>query len=207
MIRPFSRTARLLALLLTAASLPALAQFKCRQADGATAYQQTPCSGSQTEQRAGSPAPAPVAAPAAPADASGQAAAARVKVLAAEADRKMRIRAAIESRQPLVGMSRAELDLAMGNPDKINADQYGARSKNQLIYYRGDRTLLVYTTDGMVTAIQNRDGVPSSTRKTPCPTETEIRNIEVEMSKIANRGNERLQASLASKLEKARACR
>lgn len=196
--------ARLLALMLTVACLPALAQFKCRQPDGTTAYQQTPCSGPQTDQRLTAPAPAQVDTPT---DPTGQAARSRLKVQAAEAERATRIRVAIESRQPLVGMTREQLDRALGDPDKVNADQYGARAKNQLIYYRGNRTLMVYTTDGVVTAIQNRDGVPSSARKAPCPTEAEIRNIEVDMSKIANRGNERVQASLAAKLEKARACR
>lgn len=190
----------------------ALAQVnKCRQPDGSIVYQQGPCGGAQTDARS-SGTSATSRANAAPAssdagtDAGARAAQLKLKKEVADVEHRQKVRYAIESRQPMVGMTRQELDLAMGPPSKVNASQYGARLKDQLIYERGERTLYVYTENGMVTAIQNW-GTIGARDKPPCPTAAQIRDLEIEASKFTNRGDERKQADIAKKLEKARACR
>lgn len=176
-----------------AACVPAIAQYKCVGSDGRTSFQQAPCdpsqSGKKLDVRAG-PATSP-------------------------GERPLEIRAAIAARRPVVGMTQEELVRAIGRPDKINAAQYGAEFQNQLIYYREDRTWYVYTRDGLVTSIQDTDGSPRSAPAAVvtaepqgrCGTASEIRDIEVDMSKIENRGNQVAQARLQKRLDAARGCK
>lgn len=188
------------------AALPAAAQFKCRQPDGSTAYQQTPCAGAQSDARmTASPAVSAAPGPGAT-DAEGRAAQLKLKKELADAEHRQKVRYAIETRQPMVGMTRQELDLAMGAPKNVNASQYGSSLKDQIIYERDGRTLYVYTENGIVTAIQNRQAIGGAEKKT-CPTAAEIRDLEIEASKFANRGDEKKQSDIARKLDKARACR
>ena len=109
----------------------------------------------------------------------------------------------------MVGMTRRELDQAMGTSDKINAAQYGASYQDQLIYNRDGRTLYVYTKDGVVSSIQNTDSAPvvAAPLQKPCPSPSEIRDIEIEISKIMNRDNHELQTLLHKRLLDARTCR
>lgn len=186
------------------ATAPAWAQFKCRQPDGSTAYQQTPCAGNQSEQRIG--APAYTSANALP-DPGAKEAQAKVKAQAAEADRRLRIRAAIEARRPAIGMTRQELELAMGRPTRLNTDTSARGLREQWVYQGQNQTLYVYTDGQEVTSFSQRDDFAGAAKKAECPTPSQIRDIEVEMSKFANRGDEKKQAALAAKLEKARACR
>lgn len=69
----------------------------------------------------------------------------------------------------MVGMTPAELRQAMGQPDKVNAAQYGERAQDQLVYYRPGQTIYVYTKEGEVTSFQNAAGSPVEARKS-CPT-------------------------------------
>ena len=133
--------------------------------------------------------------------------------LDAVAARTRTVASAILTGQPLVGMTRSELNRAMRSlPDKVNAAQYGAIRNDQLIYYRDDRTIYVYTENDIVTAIQNTEGgAPKAlsgpqTAARPCPSAREIRDIEIEMSKFANRGNDRLLTELQKQLREAREC-
>jgi Domain of unknown function (DUF4124) len=183
-----------IAVLLASGSQVAQAQYRCTQADGSTAYQQAPCPTGQAEQRIKAPPPATP---------EQNAAAARARAM----------NAAILGGYPIVGMTRIELERAMGGlPDKANLAQYGADRKDQLIFYRGDRTIYVYTENGLVTSIQNTAGSPLqvSQRPTapakPCPSPTTIRDIEIRMSEFSNRGNDRLLAELARQLKEAREC-
>ena len=107
----------------------------------------------------------------------------------------------------MVGMTAEELNLALGKPDKTNAAQYGVDSRNQLIYYRNGRTLYVYADNGVVSAIQDTEGPATPSRQTRCPSAKEIREIELEKSKIANRDDARLQSELTTRLLDAKACR
>jgi hypothetical protein len=186
------------------ANMPASAQFKCRQPDGSTAYQQTPCAGNQSEQRIGAPASPSVNALPDPAAKEAQA---KVKAQAAEADRRLRIRSAIESRRPAVGMTRQELELAMGRPTRLNTDTSTQGVREQWVYQGQNQTLYVYTDGREVTSFSQRDDFAGAAKKAECPTAAQIRDLEIEASKFMNRGDERKQADIGKKLEKARACR
>ena len=182
-----------LALILIATSA-SHAAFKCQKADGSIAFQDTPCPNSSKSERV------------------------RIQSLNSlgdAADRPEGIRAAIAQGRPAVGMTYAELERAIGRPDKVNAAQYGRDFKDQLIYYTQDRTIYVYTDNGIVTSIQNTDGgrriqsTAPETRARPqkqCPSAGEIRNIEFELSKIEYRDKPRVLEELQRQLGAARAC-
>jgi len=105
-------------------------------------------------------------------------------------------------------MTREQLYQAIGTPNKINAGQYGARSKDQLIYYRNNRTLYVYIDDGIVTSLQDTDGASgAASQKKPCPSAAAIRDIEIDINKLQNRDNQALQVELHKQLKEARECR
>lgn len=149
-----------------------------------------------------------------PAGSTGKAVAIVANTTGQAEDRPVHIRAAVAARRPVVGMTVDELERAMGRPDKVNAAQYGAEIKDQLIYYTDNRTIYVYVTNGLVTAIQNTDGGRPrhavSTYATPgraCPSPRDIRNIEFELSKLENRDRPQVLAELHRQLADARACR
>lgn len=178
------------------------AQYKCKAADGAVTFQQTPCAASEQQERlrhAAGSASEPASGP--PKD--GQSAQAKL----AELERRLRIREAINVGRPMVGMTQDELSQALGSPDRTNTGQYGGSQQDQLIYYRNGRTVYVYTRDGVVTAIQDQDGGKGAAPPKPCPSAREIRDIEMDISKIANRDNPQLQAELHKRLHDAKACR
>ena len=192
------------------AAPPALAQVnKCRQPDGSIVYQQGPCGGAQTDARSSGTPPARTNATAAPsdagADAEARAAQLKLKKEIADVEHRQKVRTAIESRQPMVGMTRQELELAMGPPEKVNFWQSRRGQDEQLVYRRDGRMLLVYLEGNKVHRISNYDD-SSASKKTACPTAAQIRDLEIEASKFTNRGDERKQAEIARKLEKARAC-
>jgi hypothetical protein len=182
---------------------PAHAQYKCTGADGAISFQQAPCASNHQQSQIqlrdrGSPGDS----------ATGQATV-DWKLKAAELDWQRTVREAIASGRVVVGMSRDQLYQAIGAPAKINAGQYGARSKDQLIYYRNNRTLYVYVDDGFVSAIQDTSGGPAiaEQQRKPCLLPSAIRNLEMEMSKLQNRDNHQLQVELQRLINDGRNCR
>lgn len=189
------RSLSALALSLTLCA-PVAAQYKCVGRDGSTTFQQTPCASDQRGERLNIAVPPSI-----------------------DDGRPDHIRRAIVERKIVLGMTRAELDRVMGGrPNKVNSSVYESGRKDQLIYYQTGRTLYVYTDDGVVSAVQEQQGpteVDYANQPAPatyarparrCPTRKEIRDIEIEQSKIANRGNDRLQAELARRLADAREC-
>lgn len=178
----FRRQALLLALL--SAPLACAAQYKCVQPDGKTAFQQMPCAeGSSSKKLEMAPAAATGAAPEA---------------------RKSHW-AAIARGAPEVGMSRRELDSAMGQPDKVTQGQRGADSEDELTYHRGDSTHTVTLRNGVVTSVQRRDGAEDTkvagprkeAPKRSCMTPAQIRDLEFQASKIENRQNHALRHMIA----------
>ena len=125
---------------------PVWAQYKCTSPSGQVSFQQQPCAGQQRQQAldlktlpppsAGTPAP----------DFAKQ---------NAELDKRLAIRAAIEERRPVVGMTVSELQLAMGAANNVNRSQAGDVVSDQHVYQRGARTVYVYTRNGVVTSIQD----------------------------------------------------
>lgn len=189
-----SARAAVVAALCAAAVGQSHAVNKCTTSNGAVVYQDTPCASS--------------------------AAAATVhvapNVVDAEAgNRPDHIRAGIAQHRPVVGMTLAELHRAIGLPAKVNTGDYGRSTHDQLIYYTASRTVYVYVTDGVVSAVQDTEGglrrpAPVVRQRQPerqCPSANDIRNIEVELSKLENRGRPQVLAELQRQLGDARACR
>lgn len=197
-------TAAGLALVLAAACAPAWPINKCTDAGGKTVFQDTPCAdgrGQQIEVRpassfsSGAVAPGP----------SGQAAQAARKEIA-DTNRRFEITSAIERGEPLIGMTSAELERALGQPDRVNAGNYGGVQKDQLIYERNGRTWYVYTRNGVVESIQNTASISGGNRQQrSCPTAHEIRNAETSASSITLGDAER--AERYRQIAVMRACR
>jgi len=170
-------------LLALAVSAPAFAQFKCTQPGGRTTYQQTPCDANDAEKKVD-----------------------HVKMAAPSAAAGGTNWGAIARGEPAVGMTVKELTQAIGSPATVNAAQYGGRALDEYVYQRGNRTLYVYLENGVVKAVQNgaASAAPAEVRATQsrCPSPEQIRDMEFEASKIANRNNRGMHDSLA----RARAC-
>lgn len=177
----------LLAITCLAAS-PAWAINKCTGADGKVVFQDAPCAG---KGEALNIRPSSGASRPATAEAATDAKAKRDAEIAG-INRRSEVRAAIQRGEPLVGMSRAELDQALGAPSKVNADNYSGVLKDQIIYDRPGQSWYVYTENGVVTSIQHR---PSELQQTAvrCPSGLEIRAMETSASSITLSERERVQ--------------
>ncbi len=102
-------------------------------------------------------------------------------------------------------MNMAQLQQVLGQPDRVNTSDYGRGVEEQRICDRGDRTFYVYTAGGVVRAIQNNVRVGAQTRTGPCPSTTEIRNLETTASSITVGEAERVE--YARQIRKMRDCR
>jgi hypothetical protein len=175
-----------------ASSSSALAQFKCTAADGSVTFQQVQCPAADAGERL------------------------KINVQPTPEDsRPEYIRRAIAEQKIAIGMTRAELDRVMGTaPDSVNASLFPTGRHDQLVYRQPGGTLYVYTENGVVTAVQSTQTPPAPAPKIErpvrpvkfCPSEADIRHIEIEQSMIANRGNDRLQAELAREHDAATRC-
>jgi len=168
---PIRKAALLVALL---APVAAFAQFKCVQADGKISFQQMPCEGGGSSQRLG-------------VDGRGQ-----TPPPAAGGNHW----AAIARGVPEVGMTRKELDSAVGRPDKSTVGQNGGDSEDVLTYNKADKTYDVSLRNGVVTSVYARDPdtaqattAAASAPKRACMSPAAIRDLEFEASKIQNRNN------------------
>lgn len=187
-------------LLLASLSLPAAAQYRCRAADGSISFQQNPCPEGAGQQKLDVRVNAPAAPGAAP-DYNGS---------LSELERQRKIREAISAGRPMVSMTRAELDVAMGAPQRSSSGQAGPDQNDQLLYLRNGRSIYVSLRNGVVVAFDDVDpplGSRAAQSAKPCPSAREIRDIEIEISKLANRDNKPLQLELNKRLLDAKACR
>lgn len=182
----------LLALALAAGPLSdAAAQFTCTGPDGRKTFQDVPCpQGHQAEklqlhQR---------------------------NTIGPAADRPSHIREAIARRTVAIGMTTEELYRAFGQPSKVNASLYGTNRRDQLIYLKGADTWYVYTDNGVVSAVQHRPGsnfqpsapVAAASPSRVCPSDLEIRNLEVAAGRMTITPEEREESQ--RQLRAARAC-
>lgn len=114
---------------------------------------------------------------------------------------------AIRTHTPVVGMTRAQLDDAMGPPHTINASEYqGVGKRDQLIYRTPSNTWYVYVSDGMVTGVQQhsaQSAQPTASRN--CPSQHRIREMEVSASSIMLTPPER--KAMREKIDEAKLCR
>ena len=160
--------------LLLSLCVPAWAVNKCTGADGKMVYQDAPCAGqgetlnlmhaNAGENRA----------------ASGSA---QAQVDKLKRDNEMA--EAIRTRKPLVGMTVAQLQEAMGPATKVNAANYQGVQQDQIIYERPNETWYVYTRQGVVQSVQNQPGAPlgvSPRAQIACPSQHEIHNAKVSAS-------------------------
>lgn len=164
---------------------PAWAINKCTQPDGSVVFQDAPCAGGKGEAIVVRPASGN-------AQAGSAESTARVKQQIARIESDSQVTAAIELGEPLVGMTRAELDRAMGPPTKVNANNYGGRLNDQIIYERRDQSWYVYTDNDVVTSIQHRPAAINRV-KVRCPGPMEIRSMETSASSIRLSDGERIQ--------------
>jgi hypothetical protein len=175
--------------------MPAWAVNKCTGADGKVSFQDAPCAAGKAEAlnikaSAGTtPAAAlPAASPSSPASRSA-------------------ITSAILAGKPAIGMSRAELERAMGAPARVNSGNYAGQQKDQLIYERPGETWYIYTENGIVTAMQNQPSITSASDNRPsvnCPTPLEIRNMETSAS--SNTIPEAVRVELHRQIRDAKRC-
>jgi len=183
-----TQTKTLLAAALLALAAPAWAMNKCTGPDGKVSFQDAPC---ESAHKAENYDPHP---------ASGRADAQAAQKAQASLDKMKNdseMNAAIARGEPLIGMTRAQLDQAMGAPTKINADNIEGVRHDQIIYERPDATWYVYTTDGVVKSIQHNPGAPigGGKRQTAqrCPTAHEIRDAEISAGSIKLSDEEKVQ--------------
>lgn len=195
----------LVALFASLAASPAWSINKCAGPGGNTVFQDTPCADGQGEKVEVRPSSSFSSGVSASGQASAATQAARKEI--ADTNRRFEVTSAIERGEPLVGMTSAELERALGQPDRINAGTYGGVQKDQLIYERNGRTWYVYTRNGMVESIQNTESVAGggNRQKRSCPSAHEIRNAETSASSITLGDAER--AERYRQIAVMRACR
>ena len=161
-----------------AINMPAMAQFKC-DVGGKATYQDMPCAdkGGAIKLMPGS----------GHADAVATTdAVAKGRKLVADTDWRGKVNSAIARGTPLVGMTRAELDQAMGAPTKVNASNYSGVLKDQIIYRQAQQTWYVYTEQGVVVSIQNTPETnAAAASKAPCLSPYVIRDMETSASSIS----------------------
>lgn len=186
-----------LALALSGLSAGARAAYRCVSPSGAVGFQDTPCPGHHRQDT--------VAVTAAPSASSAESIA-----------RSRRIDAAIVAGQPVVGMSRREVDRALGGaPDRVAQGQYPGVIRDQLTFERGDRIWVVTLDNGRVVGVESREprlpravaAASGLAQARACPSAAEIRDIEMRINMYANRDKPQLQAELARQLREARGCR
>lgn len=175
----------LIAVLLVA---PAWAVNKCTGADGKVTFQDAPCADGKGETLHIRSAPRL-------ADSSFATGEAQARLEKMKRDNDMA--EAIRTRKPLVGMTVAQLQEAMGLATKANADNYNGTQREQLIYERAQATWYVYTRNGMVESIQHRPGAPMGAQPAratgSCPTRHEIKNAITSASSISLSEGERAE--------------
>ena len=170
----FTAMATALALL----PVPAAAVNKCIWPGGQITFQDAPCVG-KGEALTVRPASGDVNVNV-NVNASSEQSAERTRREIAVINRRSEVNQAIARGEPLVGMSRAELDQAMGAPTRVNADNDGGVMKSQIICERPQATWLVYAEADVVTRLQNRPtiGRSAAAPAVHCPTPFEIRNMQ-----------------------------
>lgn len=171
---------------LSMASTGVFAINKCVGPDGKVSFQDAPCAGRGEKINVR------------PASGKGDAAAAadaqaRVETLRADND----MSAAIREGRPIVGMTTAQLNQAMGLATKVNTDTGAGGLREQAIFERPTETWYVYTRNGRVESVQHRPGPPighgghGRAERRNCPTSHEINNAITSATSITLTPEER----------------
>lgn len=177
----FIRVLASMIVVMGALAAPAWAINKCTNASGEVVFQDMPCLG-KGEMLKVSPSSG---------HASETAPDAVSKMNTETQTRKWRetVNQAIFRHVPLVGMSRKDLDDAMGSPTTVNASNYSGVLKDQIIYRQSTQTWYVYTDQGVVSSIQNVPGTnvaaeSNSAKAVRCLSNHEIRGMETSASSL-----------------------
>lgn len=209
-------------LVILSLGLPALACaqsiFKCTGPDGSTTLQQSPCAGAgqrmDVRPSGAPPAPSRVPAPAvirAPSPALSNVlspgAGNEYQNAVEHEKRTIAIAAGMSAGYPVVGMTMGQLTQVLGQPNRINTDDYGRGPEEQRIYDKGGSRYLVYTQNGRVQAVQTRSGYVSTPqpRTRGCASEIEIRNLETTASSTGM--SDAMREIYAKRLRDMRDCR
>jgi len=191
------RYLHIFAALAVALAGPVWAINKCTGPDGRPVFQDAPCTAGKGEALNVRPASGHGATTTA---ADAQYATEKIK-------RDNEISEAIRLNRPLVGMTMAQLNQAMGAPTKINASNVDGVAHDQLIYERPNETWYVYPRNGIVGTVQHRPGAPlgtSAREARACPSAHEIRNLETSASSITL--SEAQRAGLMRQIRDAKNC-
>lgn len=195
-------THMIIAAAMAAATAPVWAQYKCTSPEGRVSYQERPCASQQRSQALDLRTLPP------PSAGEASAAAADLAQRNAALDKRIAIRRAIDEHRPLVGMTAAELQQAMGAPNTVNASQVGATASDQHVYQRGTRTIYVYVQAGRVTAIQ--DTASGRTAAAPvagkCLSRREVWELEVEASRNDVQRNDDARTRYQQRIALAKDC-
>jgi hypothetical protein len=181
---------------LCAINTAAMAQFKC-DVGGKATYQDMPCAdkGVTIKLTLGS----------GHADVATGDATAKSKKMIADVNWRSKVQEAIAGGKPLVGMTRTELDQAMGAPSKVNAANYSGVLKDQIIYRQPSQTWYVYTVQGIVESIHNvPESNSSAAPKAPCLSPFTIREMETSASSITL--SEAARAERLKQIDEAKKC-
>lgn len=172
--------------------------YRCTQPDGRTIYQEVPCDKGTQKAIVNR-------------DTRGDDPVSRDELpKAGSAERRVMVSEAIASGQPLVGMTRAELDLAVGQPSRIKTRLDGSVVREQL-FYGGDG--FVELEKGTVVAIDS--GTTTKTEpvaerrpapKKACLDEYAVRRLRIDIDNTYNRDNKQLQKKLRKQLDDAMEC-
>ncbi|GAB4404184.1 MAG: hypothetical protein OHK0048_23600 [Rhodoferax sp.] len=166
---------------------PAWAIYKCAAPQGRVGYQDRPCDGAPIKHLPEAPA-APASAPTPEA----------WRAKAAKADAQLAIHAAIERHQPLRGMTLAQLDLAMGEPDERSVT-HSSTGRHEYRTYRRDGILWrVALREDVVDSVSHR-ALPAGKSKAKCPDPQTLERLRLRASSITLTDAERAKAQKALK--------
>lgn len=186
----------LLTALLALVAGPAAAQtvYKCPGPNGSPVFQDSPCVGAKGAQVDATPANVIEGNP------SGEAA------LRGQAQRSSYVRSAQARGLVVDGMTQSEMQQVMGQPLVVNTDLYNGQVRQQHVYRDGaGGRRYIYTTNGVVTAVQERPAPVGSPRQQRCYTALEIGNAETSASSITLPPDQR--AAMHRRLDHMRAAR
>ncbi|MDO8438868.1 MAG: DUF4124 domain-containing protein, partial [Telluria sp.] len=166
----------------------AAAIYRCTQPDGRNIYQEVPCDKGAQKAIVNR-------------DTRGDDPVSRDELpKAGSAERRVMVSEAIASGQPLIGMTRAELDLAVGKPSRTKTRLDGSVVREQL-FYGGDG--FVELEKGTVVAIDSGTATkkePAAERrpapKKACLDEYAVRRLRIDIDNTYNRDNKELQKKL-----------
>jgi hypothetical protein len=172
----------LAAIALTLMPWVAVAQqvYKCPGPNGQTVFQQAPCAGGKGE--------AVVVRETNVIDTSADGAGLQGSRLLRDA----KVRAAIERRQLMTGMTTAEMQQVMGGAQVVNSDYFNGSVRQQHVYRWADgSTRYVYTQNGIVTGLQERPGIPSANPGRSCNDGSQLADLRFKHGSVTRTPEEK----------------